>query len=1007
MEEYKAGDVVRVLSSGEIGAVLRALHNFDTITYEVLVNGEKLILDCTQIRIEKENYELFSTRNELDAVLTSLAINNPGKDLYSLNAANIDFIPYQYRPVLKIIKSDEPRILIADDVGVGKTIEAGLIIKELSARQSMNNIFIFCPRPLVAEGKWKNEMKNKFSEKFQHINRQMLKNAIKECDYEGEWTEEYSKCIIPYSILDEELLTGNEQTGKKELGLLDLKPAPKFDLIIVDEAHHIKNQNTHAYKVIQYFCMHSEAVVFLTATPIQLGNRDLFVLLNLLRPDYILDEETFLVMSEPNPFINKAIHEIRENTLNWKNEAISALLDAKNTEWSNRTVLREELSELIEKITQCIDDTETRVSIISSLEKLHTFSNIINRTRKRDIGNFTVRKPYTVRCKFSESQQRLYEVLIEVQTKILVKNYKGSMIKFLMSTLYRQAASCIFGLAPYIKDILGRHIDISEYDVDYEEDFAEESISGDLETDIKILLEMANDIDDTDEKYNSLRRIVTDKGTMNNNKIMIFSSFRHTLNYLNENLKSEGFRVGLVTGSTKDEDRIRLRQRFTLDKDNNEAVDIMLFSEVGCEGLDYQFCDCMVNYDLPWNPMRIEQRIGRIDRNGQKSESILIYNMITDGTVDADIYDRCLMRIGIFSQSLGCGEEILGSLTKEIQNIVVDYTLTEKEKDEKLRQLADNEVRLINENQVMEENQYDFLSIRMPFDEDKKNLQKATSHWLSAKMVNNILNEYLKKEYLKEIPFINSKKIFEIKFSTEEKNKILSEYYSMKNELLFIDRTWISFLKNSNPVFSFSYDAETAKSNDVCLLGVTHPLVQIASKFHSKIEKKQVVLKYHYPALAGQQIKFAIYEWRYLGERNISQIKIISDKKEYDELLEDMVLNSQVINTSFLTDHKKFSDLHSRKWQEERLMYQARQQKIFERRKESLTLSFQKRLEIIKKQEAGATSTNIIRMKHKEYQNVSEDFDYRIKMLDEQKDKVDIISRFICSGIIKVVDNGY
>ena len=180
MNDFKAGDVVKRLSSGQIGAVLRTLHNFETITYEVLVNGEKLLLDCTQIRRVDTSYDCFENREEFDAALSALAIVNPGKDLFSLNSGKIDFIPYQYRPVLKIIKADEPRILIADDVGVGKTIEAGLIVKELSARQSMNSIMIFCPRPLVAEGKWLNEMRSKFNEKFQHMDRKTLKNAIKE-----------------------------------------------------------------------------------------------------------------------------------------------------------------------------------------------------------------------------------------------------------------------------------------------------------------------------------------------------------------------------------------------------------------------------------------------------------------------------------------------------------------------------------------------------------------------------------------------------------------------------------------------------------------------------------------------------------------------------------------------------------------------------------------------------------------------------------------------------------
>ena len=99
----------------------------------------------------------------------------------------------------------------------------------------------------------------------------------------------------------------------------------------------------------------------------------------------------------------------------------------------------------------------------------------------------------------------------------------------------------------------------------------------------------------------------------------------------------------------------------------------MLFSEIGCEGLDYQFCDCIVNYDLPWNPMRVEQRIGRIDRKGQKSESVAIINLITPGTVDADIYERCLVRIGVFNNALGGSEEILGEITREIRNIAENF----------------------------------------------------------------------------------------------------------------------------------------------------------------------------------------------------------------------------------------------------------------------------------------------------------------------------------------------
>ena len=101
-----------------------------------------------------------------------------------------------------------------------------------------------------------------------------------------------------------------------------------------------------------------------------------------------------------------------------------------------------------------------------------------------------------------------------------------------------------------------------------------------------------------------------------------------TLAYLLPKLKAEGLRVAQVDGSVNSEERLRIRKRFELERTETEALDMLLFTEVGSEGLDYQFCDTIVNYDLPWNPMRIEQRIGRIDRRGQKSSVVHIYNII-------------------------------------------------------------------------------------------------------------------------------------------------------------------------------------------------------------------------------------------------------------------------------------------------------------------------------------------------------------------------------------------
>jgi len=184
---------------------------------------------------------------------------------------------------------------------------------------------------------------------------------------------------------------------------------------------------------------------------------------------------------------------------------------------------------------------------------------------------------------------------------------------------------------------------------------------------VETLVAKARSLSGIDPKLATFLKVIRDKQQLDNNKLLVFSTFRHTLAYLVEKLASESARIGLVYGDIPEDERRDLRNRFSRPKEDPTAIDVLLSSEVGYEGLDYQFCDALVNYDLPWNPMRVEQRIGRIDRYGQKSETVAIYNFITPGTVDAEIYECCLLRIGVFRQALGGSEEILGRLTRELR----------------------------------------------------------------------------------------------------------------------------------------------------------------------------------------------------------------------------------------------------------------------------------------------------------------------------------------------------
>ena len=206
--------VALVSDKSIIGAVIGK----DGNRYTVLVNGkfENFYEEQIELIAEKRKKPHVSLQRVRTA-LTAYQISNPGSsNLYSLNSARIDFVPYQFRPALKMISSDNPRLLVADDVGVGKTIEAGLILKELEARSSINSVLIICPRPLVAERKWVLEMK-RFDENFTQLDGRALTEAILETNRDGVWPDRHNKTIIPYSLFGEDMVQSLRIIGEEPL----------------------------------------------------------------------------------------------------------------------------------------------------------------------------------------------------------------------------------------------------------------------------------------------------------------------------------------------------------------------------------------------------------------------------------------------------------------------------------------------------------------------------------------------------------------------------------------------------------------------------------------------------------------------------------------------------------------------------------------------------------------------------------------------------------------------
>lgn len=947
-------------------------------------------------------------------MMTAYQINNPsGQNLYSLNSARIDFVPYQFRPALKMIHSDEPRILIADSVGVGKTIEAGLIIKELAARQELEKILIICPRPLVAERKWELEMK-RFDEEFIPLDGSALRQAISDTDRDGEWPHRYNKAIVPYSILDNRAYSGESTKKQKSFGLIDLDPPVHFDLVIVDEAHHIRNgsmdkDKAFAYKCTKYFCDHADAVVMLTATPLQTGDDDLFTLLNVLRPDIVIDKRTFSMMSMPNAYISKCSKLIRSADDNWQQKATQELLQIRKTQWGDSVIVANPLYDSILERLDCNEiSREERIRLISDVEALHSFSTMINRTRRRDIQDFCVRHSSTIETEFTAEQRQLHDELLRFETSALSALHNARSVPFMMSTIRRQVASCIFGLAPHIRDIIECRFQDMNDDPEIDcSNYALDSNSTDwLVLLAQKILSMADALPEYDPKFEKTYEIIQQKQNCDNNKIMLFSTFRHTLAYLKKKLRACGLRVEQVDGSVKDEQRYELKRRFELEKSNADAIDILLFTEVGSEGLDYQFCDMMINYDLPWNPMRIEQRIGRIDRRGQKSEAVNIYNIITEGTVDADIYYRCLMRIGVFENSIGECEEILGQIATQIERIVIDSTLSDDERRRKLEQMADNEVRKIIELNKLEDEEKELFGFDLSEFTTSQEIRRAENPWINQNALLLLINSYLQEKLGAGAYVLGDGDSKTLRLSADARAKIKADLRAMPAARNAVRRTWENYLNGKKPTIPITFDAETAEKNRECMfITALHPLTKQAAIHFASADAAHIKVRTYSDTLPEGTFPFSVYAWRYTGTNPFSRlITICADPVVAQELPDILQSNPVSIaeELDFTPDWDGLELLHANEWQAAKEKHLSDSANVAMFKLESLENTHRNRVRSLEQQINDAFDESIRRMKISELETVQADFGKKIEDIKTAQLRADIHTALLANGVIVI-----
>ena len=1012
MTMFKVGDLVALRSDPDtVVPIIGVMAGTAETRYQVFQNNRQATYYESQLQpLEPADERSPLSAGDLRAHLTSLHLLSPSTaNLYSLRSGRVHFVPYQYRPVVRLIRADRPRLLVADEVGVGKTIEAGLIIKELRARTDISSVLVICPKALVTERKWFVEMK-RFDEHFEALDGRTLRHCLRETDLEGEWPDRYARAIIPFSLFDSDLLFGKEgRRSRAGEGLLGLDPPPRFDLVIVDEAHHIRNADTYLHQAVRYFCDNAQAAVFLTATPVQLGSQDLFTLLNVLRPDLVIDRPSFEQMAAPNGFINAAVGHCRAGEDRWQVEARACLGHAAQTEWG-RLFLRESqaFQDTYDRLAEEHIDDASRIRIIRSLEDLYTFSPMINRTRRRDIGEFTTRRPETLTVEFTPDQRRLHDDLLDVVSRILARAHGEQNVKFMMTTIRRQAASCLYGLAPLLRDMLAGKLDSLEaMDGTDTEAPVDAAFLAEIRADIEALLERADHLDPIDPKVQSFVSVLRDKDRMANNKALAFSTFRHTLAYIEKPVSDAGLRYGLVHGGVPDDQRAELRRRFALPKDDPEALDVLLSSEVGGEGLDFQFCDLLVNYDLPWNPMRIEQRIGRIDRYGQQSESVAIVNLVTPSTVDADIYERCLMRIGVFHHAVGGSEEILGEITREIHNIADSFALTPEQRAERLQQLGDNKIRQIQEETALEEKQAELFGLTVPNQSWREEIAEAESFWLSAEALQRCVAAYLSalaetdSDYL-----LSDKPLKTLRLGQKIRARLLDDARKRPRSTDPVARQWEKWLRGVDPLLPVTFDQETAAAEPKAVyLNVLHPLIRQAARHLERSQAVLVSLIASSEAVPPGEYPFALYQWRNVGIRSDDTLVAVTSDPKLDGAVMSLLEVAADAPGGTPPDEATIERLdkrHHDEWRAARANHMAENRELVQHRRQSLSTSQGARCKLLQDQIGAATNDKIRRMKEGELARANYDYEHRIAELERLSGSADIHAFRVVEGMLRV-----
>jgi superfamily II DNA or RNA helicase len=632
--------------------------------YRVRVEGRTINVpegDLLAPDVDDDPYEWIAREpapaDRFAATLTRAKLRERLTDtVYSFRATRTIFRAYQFRPVIRLLQTGALRLLIADEVGLGKTIEAGLVWTELDARRQADRVLVVCPSMLVP--KWRAEMQERFDYDMLNLDRSQLDEMLKRTAEDRMPARYAAVCSL------ERLRVWS---GLEELAEL----APRFDLVIVDEAHAFRNSETRSHALGALLSDWADALVFLSATPLNLGNDDLYSLLELLAPGEFDDRFVLEQRLEPNAVLHRLSANLFEPGVT-NADRLRLLGTIGDLRFGPALMTRPEYREL-ERVLQLPALSPPQVAQVKRLiSQLHALSAVVTRTRKVEVQDAkAIRDAVTISVEWTNVEAEFYAAFERWQ--IDRARALRLPVGFVTQMPLRLASTCL----PAARD---RVLHWRDEHGDEDLDATEGDDVWEMTTPPPEVMELAMKLGEVDSKFDAfVKRLVpiVESGR----RVLVFTFSRRALAYLQFRL-SDVVRLDVMHGGVNRDERHLIMKRF-----RDHEFDVLLASRVASEGLDFEFCSAVVNYDLPWNPMEVEQRIGRVDRFGQTEQKIVILNFLTPGTIESNIIARVHERIGVFNDSIGELEPILQSRLSDLRRTMFDFSLTESERQRRLDEM--------------------------------------------------------------------------------------------------------------------------------------------------------------------------------------------------------------------------------------------------------------------------------------------------------------------------------